>query len=96
MRMTHRPLGDAAGLGIFSLMARALAPRPRAPEERGHAHAASVEASPARPGILDRLDTWFWRTEQRALEEYLGKAQDIYDLEARIRGLERGATFPYY
>jgi hypothetical protein len=45
---------------------------------------------------LERLDHWFWRQQQRAVEAYLAKATDVYDLEARIRALERNVPHPYY
>lgn len=40
-------------------------------------------------GFFDRLDGWFWRQAQREQEAYLAGARDIYDLEQRIRRLER-------
>jgi hypothetical protein len=44
----------------------------------------------ARSGsVLDRLDHWFWRQAQRDREAYLAGARDIYELEERIRRLER-------
>ncbi len=44
-------------------------------------------------GLFDRLDHWFWRQEQRRREAYLAQANDIYDLERRMRHLERcGST----
>jgi len=41
------------------------------------------------PGLLDRLDHWFWQQEQREREAYLAQSSDIYDLERRMRQLER-------
>jgi Protein of unknown function (DUF3563) len=40
-------------------------------------------------GLFDRLDYWFWQQEQRQREAYLAQASDIYDLERRMRQLER-------
>ncbi|HEV2978888.1 MAG TPA: DUF3563 family protein [Casimicrobiaceae bacterium] len=40
-------------------------------------------------GVFDRLDHWFWRQAQRDREAYLAGARDIYELEERIRRLER-------
>jgi hypothetical protein len=46
--------------------------------------------SKARSGSLfDRLDHWFWRQAQRDREAYLAGARDIYELEERMRRLER-------
>ena len=55
----------------------------------------AAEANPEEPkrGLLDRLDDWFWTLEQRALEARLAQATDIYDLEVRIREIERGAPW---
>jgi hypothetical protein len=50
---------------------------------------------PARsPGLFDRLDAWLWRQAQREHEAYLAGARDIYELEARIRHLERCTGSP--
>lgn len=40
-------------------------------------------------GFFDRLDGWFWRQAQREQEAYLAGSRDIYDLEQRMRRLER-------
>jgi hypothetical protein len=55
----------------------------------------TTEAKPEEPkrGLLDRIDHWFWTLEQRALEAKLAQATDIYDLELRIREIERGAPW---
>lgn len=54
-----------------------------------------AEAAP-RTRFLDRLDAWFWRQAQREQEAYLAKSRDVFDLERRIRALERGEITPYY
>ena len=91
MERTRTLLDD---FNIFALMANALALRPLGhdPVERGD-RAASVSApepAPPRRRLLDRLDDWFWKHEQREREAYLAASTDIYDLEARMRNLERG------
>jgi len=54
------------------------------------APAASKRAAPPeRKGWLDRLDAWFWRQRQRAREEYVAQARDVFEVERRIRDLER-------
>lgn len=87
-------------LGVFALLATALAIKPLGPDalERGYlaADAKATDHTPPRRSFLDRLDQWFWRREQRALEAHLGKAKDVYDLEARIRDLERGVLYRYW
>jgi hypothetical protein len=59
-------------------------PAPEAPEG---------ERDEPKRGLLDRIDHWFWTLEQRALEARLADATDIYDLELRIREIERGAPW---
>jgi len=48
---------------------------------------------PARPirrlGWLERLDLWLSRARQRDTESYLGQSHDVFELERRIRELER-------
>ena len=49
-----------------------------------------------RQSLLDRLDRWFWRQQQKSHESYLAGAQDVFDLERRIDAIDRGAVRPYY
>lgn len=49
---------------------------------------APVRETPA-AGLFTRLDAWFSRQAQREREAYLAGARDIYELEERIRRLER-------
>jgi hypothetical protein len=91
-QITHEDIG----LGFFASMANALSLPARKPEKAAvPASAATASPEPGR-GFLDRLDAWFWEQDQRARESYLGKAKDVYDLEARIRDLERGVTCRFY
>ena len=87
-------------LGVFALLATALALKPLGQDalERGYLAEGpkATDATPPRRGLLERIDRWFWKRNQRALEAHLGKAKDVYDLEARIRDLERGVLLRYY
>jgi len=60
------------------------------------AHLAPAKRAPS-GGILQRalsaLDNWFYRQRMKDREAYLGKSQDIFDLERRIRDLERNPAF---
>jgi hypothetical protein len=67
-------------------------PRPGVPAQRATAKAG---AEP-RGSWLDRLDAWFWRQEQRAREDYLAGSADIFELERRMRALERNPISRYY
>ena len=40
--------------------------------------------------VFDRLDQWMWRQHTREVESYLAKSEDIFDLERRMKALERG------
>jgi len=95
----HATRANHEELGVFALMATALAIKPfgtdpldrgrPAPETRGS------EARPVRRSLLERLDDWCWKHEQREREAYLAQSKDVYDLEARIRDLERGVMYRY-
>ncbi len=59
----------------------------KAPERTAAAHA--TKRTPRR-SWLDRLDTWFWKQELANREAFLAKANDIVELEQRMRWLEHG------
>lgn len=40
---------------------------------------------------LDAVDDWSYRQQLAARERYLAQANDIFEVEARMRDLERGA-----
>jgi hypothetical protein len=61
-----------------------------------HPNRVPAKALARRRGLFERLDHWFWRQHQHDIEAYLAKATDVYDLEARIRALERNVPHPYY
>ena len=100
MRTDQLYMNDPAGLGIFPLIAKALMFLPPQPEafERQDVAASNVPATPPafRRGWLDRLEHWLWKQEQRDIEAYLAKATDIYDLEARLRAIDRNGFRPYF
>jgi hypothetical protein len=57
---------------------------------------ARVQAEAPKLGWLDRLDRWFWSQEQAQREAYLAKASDVFDLERRMRTLERAGRHGLY
>lgn len=81
------PLGNASasygspGYGSFSCDDAASVPRRKWVDRLGN--------------WLDRLDNWFWRQRQREREAYLAQATDIFDLEERMRRLERSGGRSY-
>jgi hypothetical protein len=119
MRNETFPLNDPAGLGIFLVIARALAPAPFQPDfnarwpnaERSRPHleperdtrtdttkdpvTAPTEVRPRKRGWLERLDRWFWAQQQRDIEAYLARSEDVHDLEQRMRNLERSQWHRY-
>ncbi len=48
---------------------------------------------PAEPGWITALGDWFHRQQVKEREAYLAQSADIFELERRIRYLERR---PYY
>jgi hypothetical protein len=101
MRTDPLSSNDLDILGIFGLMAKGLAPPgpkygPRVRPEADALVAESAKVRPPRRGLLDRLDDWLWRQQQRSVDAYLAKSTDVYDLEARIRAMERSSPYPYY
>jgi hypothetical protein len=61
----------------------------RAEPERD-ASRVTVHPAARSVGLLDRLDTWFWKQEVASREAFLAKSTDIVDLEQRMRWLEQG------
>ncbi len=100
MRTYPMSMHGPAGLGILPLIAKALKFPPsqtKAIEDRDAAvNRAPANAPQSRRGLLERLDHWFWVQQQRDLEAYLGKATDVYDLEARIRAIDHKGCYPRY
>jgi hypothetical protein len=58
--------------------------------------AGTADSAAKSSGFLERLDRWFWRQQLREREAYLSGAQDIFELEDRIRRLERSVGSRYY
>lgn len=53
-----------------------------------------LEAAPSlRRRWLAALDRWMYQQQVREREAYLGRSRDVYDLERRIRELERRAYY---
>jgi len=50
----------------------------------------------ARPTLMERFDRWLWKQHVREREAYLAGAKDIFELEERIRQLERSVGSRYY
>src|SRR5512143_3585787 len=89
MRTTHTPL-HAEVYRVFALIADGLA-LPNRRSSAAQDNDREVRTVPIAPshGWLDRLGEWAWRQRQRDVEAYLAKSKDVYELEARIRAMER-------
>ncbi len=46
--------------------------------------------------LFERLDRWMYRLQQREHEAWLGTSQNVFELEDRIRNLERSVGSRYY
>lgn len=46
--------------------------------------------------LLQRFDRWLWQQQVREREAYLAQSKDVFELEARIRHLERSVGSRYY
>ena len=84
-------LAEALG-GFRGRQPAARGSKPRGPTQR----TAPKVSAERRCSWLDRLDAWFWRQEQKAREDYLARSTDIFELERRMRALERNPISRYY
>jgi hypothetical protein len=92
MRTNNPPLYDNSLTGILARLTHGilLDASDRAEEERAHADASANPVATPR-GWLTRLDTWFWKQEMKRREAFLAQSSDIFELERRMRWLERGS-----
>ncbi|MGA8033212.1 MAG: DUF3563 family protein [Casimicrobiaceae bacterium] len=90
---------------LSAVVAEALARRSTAAEDARKAAAraprkSSTEAAAApveaRKSLLERLDAWQFRQAQREREAYLARSKDVFDLERRMRSIDRGTMGRYY
>jgi hypothetical protein len=88
MKATNFLLDEPGFSGAWAKLTHALIfdplRRDRMPEKRPPRPAKKQST-----GFLERIDRWFWRRAQREREAYLSGARDIFELEERIRRLER-------
>jgi hypothetical protein len=87
MKPTNFPLQEPGLTDAWTRLAHALAfhPRPRDFEP----HQASGKPAERKPGFFERLDRWLWRQETKQREAWLAQSKDIFELEQRMRMLER-------
>jgi uncharacterized protein DUF3563 len=92
MRTNDPPLYDHSLTGILARLTHGILQNAseRAQKDSAAPASASTSTVSKRRGWLDRLDTWFWNQEMKSREAFLAKSTDIFDLEQRMRRLERG------
>ena len=97
MRATDIPVDEhdaQDALGLCRLLLRAATPPNVIDVGSVRSDAGNVLAPPSRRlTLFERFDRWIARMRQRDRERYLAQANDVFELEARIRELERR---PYY
>lgn len=108
MRPTQIHFRDTLFGGVFGVIGDALARRydPAGspansaafdPPPASGMPVAEGESGAARPrGIAGRLDRGFWRQRMNETESWLAQSQDVFELEERIRRLERSVGNRYY
>jgi hypothetical protein len=90
MRARDIPVDEEGALGLCRLLLYAAAPEVL---EQESPPKFTREAASTRVNLLERFDRWVARMRQRDRERYLAQASDVFELEQRIRELERR---PYY
>lgn len=63
------------------------------PSDAVIANANAVPTTHPQLTLMQRFDRWLWRQEQKGREAYLAGATDRFDLERRIRHIDRGGAF---
>ena len=98
MQTYRHPFDDSSVTRIFALIAEGLAfpTRPRADLTPPRPSTGPTASAPKSPGMLERIDRWFWKREQDAIDDYLGSSADVFELESRIRTLERANLHQYF
>jgi hypothetical protein len=92
MRTNDPPLYDKSLTGILARLTHGILQdaSERAQKDSAAPASACAKTASKRRGWLDSLDTWFWKQEMKSREAFLAKSSDIFDLEQRMRRLERG------
>jgi len=92
MRTNEPPLYDNSLTGILARLTHGILQDANERAQKDSAAPVSAFANMvSKPrGWLDRLDTWFWKQDMKHREAFLAQSIDIFDLEQRMRCLERG------
>jgi len=89
----HASLYDHSVAGILARLTHGiLRDANERAQEVGKNVNAPGDASTPRGSWVTRLDAWFWKQEMKRRNAYLAQSADIFDLERRMRGLERSGN----
>ena len=88
-RLTHGILLDANQRAQLDRAKRANAPDSSLASSLGTSCGNAFRISRS---WLSRVDTWFWKQEMKRREAFLAQSADIFDLERRMRMLERSGN----
>ena len=106
MRTDHPPLYDNTLTGVLARLThgilldanqRAQLDRAKRADASDGSFANSLGTSVANTfrksrSWLSRVDIWFWKQEMKRREAFLAQSADIFDLERRMRMLERAGN----
>jgi hypothetical protein len=92
MRNDYPPLYDNTLTGVLARLTHGilLDANQRAQQDSAARANAAANSFSKPSSWLDRLDTWFWKQEMKRHEAFLAQSTDVFDLERRMRMLERG------
>lgn len=99
MKATNFPYPDDGAIGTFVKLAQATFFDALPANTQGKAPTAPASPQGGMLGPRERnrwisaLDRWFYDQRMKERDAYLGRSQDIFELESRMRDLERR---PYY
>ena len=98
--MKYPPFADRSLIGTCIQLAQASFYEALPSNAEHRAPVAPPVLSPKRapqPNVLQRaldaLDDWFYRQRLASRERYLAQAQNVFELEARMRELDRSPQF---
>jgi hypothetical protein len=93
MRTNDTSLYDNSVAGILARLTHGILRDANERAQEGNKNASAPgDASTPRGSWVTRLDAWFWKQDMKRREAYLAQSADIFDLERRMRRLERGGN----
>jgi hypothetical protein len=96
MRNTNAVLHEGVWSRASVRSADALGSKRPDAQKRPEGGSRHANTTPRSIGLLERIDRWFWRQAVRDRERYLAGSQTIFELEERMRHLERIGSRYYW